>query len=284
MGGNPLIKLDELTKPATVLIEKISDAVGGIFKPYQVIRLAKAEAEAEQIRAESQIQITDLHRRAMHRFLEEEARKQSNIEEITYRALPLLEERARPQELGDDWIANFFDKSRIISDPQMQELWAGVLAREANGPGTFSRKTVNILSDLEKSDADLFTMVYGFAWELEHVPTPIVFDVHAEIYNRCDIHFRPLAHLESLGLIRFDNISGFTRLRLPKLVTASYFGRSVELGLPLEEGNAIEMGKVMPTQAGLELSMVCSPKPVEGFFDYAIGQWKDCDIQVKVVE
>jgi hypothetical protein len=148
MGGNPLIKLDELTKPATVLIEKISDAVGGIFKPYQVIRLAKAEAEAEQIRAESQIQITDLHRRAMHRFLEEEARKQSNIEEITYRALPLLEERARPQELGDDWIANFFDKSRIISDPQMQELWAGVLAREANGPGTFSRKTVNILSDL----------------------------------------------------------------------------------------------------------------------------------------
>ena len=29
-----LINLGELSKPATVLIEKISDAVGGVFKPY----------------------------------------------------------------------------------------------------------------------------------------------------------------------------------------------------------------------------------------------------------
>jgi hypothetical protein len=49
MTDNPLAKLGDLTKPATVLIEKISDAVGGIFKPYQVVRLAKAEAEANRI-------------------------------------------------------------------------------------------------------------------------------------------------------------------------------------------------------------------------------------------
>ena len=29
-----LINLGELSKPAAVLIEKISDAVGGVFKPY----------------------------------------------------------------------------------------------------------------------------------------------------------------------------------------------------------------------------------------------------------
>ena len=55
MTENPLAKLGDLTKPATVLIEKISDAVGGIFKPYQIIRVAKAESEAERIRAVSQI-------------------------------------------------------------------------------------------------------------------------------------------------------------------------------------------------------------------------------------
>jgi hypothetical protein len=62
LPDNALVKVEGLTKPATVLIEKISDAVGGIFKPYQIIRVAKAEAEAERIRAESQIEITDLHR------------------------------------------------------------------------------------------------------------------------------------------------------------------------------------------------------------------------------
>ena len=139
-----MANIGDLTKPATVLIEKISDAVGGIFKPYQMVRVARAEAEAERIRAEAQIQITDLQRRAMYRFLQEEANKQAHIEEITRRALPLLEENATPENVANDWITNFFDKSRIVSDDQMQELWSRVLAGEANSPGAFSRRTVNL--------------------------------------------------------------------------------------------------------------------------------------------
>jgi len=34
--GGGLINLGELSKPPTVLIEKISDAIGEIFKPYQI--------------------------------------------------------------------------------------------------------------------------------------------------------------------------------------------------------------------------------------------------------
>src|SRR5690242_18963958 len=104
----------------------------------QIIRVARAEAEADRIRAESQIEITDLHKRAMHRFLEEEAKWQSNIEGITSEALAHLKEDSEPQMVEDDWITNIFDKSRIVSDTQMQHLWAKVLAGEANVPGTFS--------------------------------------------------------------------------------------------------------------------------------------------------
>jgi hypothetical protein len=43
MGGNSsLINLGDLAKPASVLIEKISDAIGGGFKPWQTRRVAKA--------------------------------------------------------------------------------------------------------------------------------------------------------------------------------------------------------------------------------------------------
>jgi hypothetical protein len=77
--NNSLINIGELSRPATVLIEKISDAVGGVFKPYQLVRVAKAEAQAERVRAETQIEISDLQRRAFHRFLEEEGKKQKNI-------------------------------------------------------------------------------------------------------------------------------------------------------------------------------------------------------------
>ena len=85
-----LINIGELSRPATMLVEKISDAVGGIFKPYQIVRVAKAEAQADRV--SSQIEISDLQRRAFHRFLEEEAKKQTNIEDITQKALPLLNE------------------------------------------------------------------------------------------------------------------------------------------------------------------------------------------------
>ena len=61
-----------LTKPATVLIERVSDAVGGIAKPWQIQRVAKANAKANLIVAQSEIEITELQQRAAHRFIEEE--------------------------------------------------------------------------------------------------------------------------------------------------------------------------------------------------------------------
>ena len=82
--GFSLIKIDgKIAEPATVLIQKISDAVGGLHKPYQIRRVAKAETEAEIIKEQAQIEITDLHRRALARFVSEEAQRQENIESIT---------------------------------------------------------------------------------------------------------------------------------------------------------------------------------------------------------
>jgi hypothetical protein len=284
MGGAPLIKLDELTKPATVLIEKISDAVGGIFKPYQIVRVAKAEAEADRVRADSQIQITDLHRRAMHRFLVEEGRKQSNIEDITVRALPLLNPDSSPQNVRVDWITNFFDKSRIVSEGSMQQLWARILAGEANNPGGFSRRTVNLLSDLEKSDAELFTLVCRFGWTLQELFYPLVFEFKHEIFKRNGIIFYNLTQLDSLGLINFDSRGLFQLADQPRSLSLNYFGTSVQLDFGKDDGNQLFLGAVVLTQAGRELAGVCDLRPVDGFLDYAIAHWESRKLAPKIVE
>jgi Protein of unknown function (DUF2806) len=269
---DPLAKLGDLTRPATVLIEKISDAVGGIFKPYQMVRVAKAEAEADRIRTESQIQVTDLHRRAMHRFLEEEAKRQSNIEGITQKALPLLEESSSPQRVDNDWITNFFDKSRIISDADMQALWSRVLAGEANQPGTFSRRTVNLLGDLDKGDAELFVQLCAFVWVIADF-VPLVFDVQDKIYNARGINFNSLSHLDSLGLIQFNNLAGFRRVGLPKRGAVWYYGTSLELTFPKDSDNDLALGQVLLTRAGQELARVCGSRSVDGFFDFVHERW-----------
>lgn len=72
-SSNPILNIGELAKPATVLIEKVSDAVGCLYEPTKIRSIAKAKAKAAFITAESEIQIADLERRAVQRWLKEES-------------------------------------------------------------------------------------------------------------------------------------------------------------------------------------------------------------------
>jgi hypothetical protein len=272
-SDSPIINIGELSRPATVLIEKISEAVGGLFKPYQIVRVAKAEAEAERVRAESQIQISDLQRRAFYRFLEEEAKKQKNIEEITRQALPQLDDKSKPEQLENDWISNFFDKCRLISDSEMQSLWSRVLAGQANAPGSYSKRTVNFLSSLDKSDAQLFTNLCKFGWMIGRV-FPLIYDVHAEIYNKWGINFSSLIHLDSIGLIQFDNLAGYRRSGLPKRFSVLYYGAQTVLELQKETKNEMKIGHVLLTQIGQELAPICGSQPDAEFQEYVLKKWK----------
>jgi hypothetical protein len=270
---NSIISLGDISKPADTLIKKVSKAVGGIFEPYQIKRIAKADAEAAVIRAQAEIQVTDLHRRAMHRFIEEEGQKQKNIEDITNRALPLLSDKTDAEKMNDDWVTNFFDKSRIVSDKEMQGLWARVLAGEANAPGTYSKRTVNFLGDLDKVDADLFTKLCSYGWQIGNV-VPLIFDVRAKIYEENGITFATLSHLESIGLIQFNHLSGFRRLKLPKKFHLLYYGEPLLLEMPKEEDNELNIGHALLTKVGQELAPICGSNPVDGFMEYVKENWK----------
>jgi hypothetical protein len=268
-----IVNLGKLSKPADTLIKKVSSAVGGIFEPWQIKRVAKAEAEASLIKATAEIEVTDLHRRAMRRFIEEEANRQENMESITEKAIPRLKEGADPNKMEDDWVTNFFEKSRIVSDNEMQDLWASILAGEANSPGTYSKRTVNFLGDLDKKDAELFTSLCSFGWFVGPF-TPLIFDCEASIYNDKGLSFDTLTHLDSIGIIQFSGLSGFVRNNLPKNFTVLYYGEPLNLTFQKEEDNQLNIGNVLLTQFGRELARVCQAPGVEGFVDYVKVKWK----------
>lgn len=271
--SNSIVSLGDVSKPADTLIKKVSKAFGGIFLPYQIERVAKAEAKAAIIKAESEIQITALHQRAVHRFFEEEAQKQKNIEDITNKALPDLKEETDADKMEDDWVTNFFDKSRIVSNTEMQDLWAKVLAGEANNPGTYSKRTVNFLGELDKTDAELFAKLCGFGWAIGNV-VPLIFDTQAEIYNKNGVNFNTINHLESIGLIQFAQLTTYNRLGLPKSFSVSYYSSPLVLEMPKEEDNSLSLGHVLLTKTGQELAPICRSQPIPEFFDYVKEKWK----------
>ena len=283
-ASNSLVNLGDLGKPIDTLINKISDATGVLYEPRRIrrraeaeseaaITSAKAEAAADIIKVESEIEITDLHRRAEQRRIEENVRHQKNIEDIIDEAEPHLDEEAKPDAVEDDWFANFFDKCRIVSDSEMQSLWSRVLAGEANAPGTYAKRTVNLIAELDKSDAELFTKLCGFGWIVRSF-VPLVFDEQVEIYKCHGINFNTLSHLESIGLVHFAGPNNFKRFNLPKKCFAHYYDKLLLLELPEAADNALGIGKTRLTKIGEELAPICGSKPVAGFYDYVKDQWK----------
>ena len=130
----------------------------------------------------------------------------------------------------------------------------------------------NFLGSIDKSDAYIFTSLCGFGWFIGDV-APLIFDVQESIYNNKGINFNSLTHLNDIGLLNFNNISGFKRIGLPKLITISYYGTPLNLEFQKPENNDLETGKVLLSKTGLQLSRICGSKPVDGFIDYVIEQW-----------
>lgn len=271
-GG--LINLGNISKPATVLIEKISDAIGGIAKPWQTRRVARAEAEAALIEANTRVQISEIEKRALIRMVREEGKKQENIENITAQALPNLRDDAKPENVEQDWLTHFFDRCRLVSDEQMQAIWSGVLAGEANAPGSFAKRTIELLAILDKKDAELFAKLCSYIWIIGEA-TPLIYDHQHEIYNQADLNFATLSHLDSLGLIKFIAVGNYERLRLPKVFPAFYGGKPVLLEFPNDTGNTMHTGQVMLTRIGHDLMRIVASTPSEQFKEYVLKKWQD---------
>ena len=268
-----LMNAGQLTKPATVLIEKISNAVGTLWEPRQIRRVAQAKADAAMTLAKSDIEIDEVRHRAAQRFVEEETRKQLNMESIVGKAVQDVDASAQTEKVEDDWITNFFDKCRSVSDDEMQNLWARILSGEANSPGSFSRKTVNLVADLDKSSAELFRRICSFGWRIDDTLFPLIIDFAEPIYIQNGLNLFSLTQLDSIGLIQISATSGFQLSDQRKQVPAVYHNQSILLTFPVNKGNDLQMGKVMMTPSGRELSRIVKPTPIDGFFDYIYDKW-----------
>lgn len=259
---------------AKSFIEKISEGVAGIFAPYQIVRLSKANYEAGVIAANQQAHVSDLQQRAAWRRHDEETQRQANMEAIAQKAAQQITEKARPEEMEKDWIVAFFDKARLIGDADMQEVWARLLADEAHSPGFYSKRTLSILFDMSKADAELFLKLCCHTVQMVGKSVPILPSGYAFTYDEC-------AHLESLTLIQGPQSFNYYEDWLPALCCVEYHGRFLKVdfkatGQPQSpsSGYTLDVGRGVLTAFGRELTRICTTEPVPGFIDMVISHWK----------
>lgn len=269
--GNSLINLGDISKPATVLIEKVSSAVGVLYEPRRIRKKAEAEVAAEKIKALASIELNEIQQRAMVRLVQQEARKQENIETITAQAATSLGDDAKVDELEEDWVAHFFKQCDTVSDKEMQSLWSRLLSGEATNPGTFSKRTVDFIASMDKKDALLFTKFCQYCWFIGDI-VPMIFDPKDEIFNKNGISFSSLRHLDSIGLISFESASVYKKVGFGKYAQVFYFGQPIEIEFNKDNDNEIQVGKVLLTQAGQELAPICGAQGSNEFYEYVINK------------
>lgn len=253
-----LVEFGKLAKPATVLIKKISDATGVLYEPTRIKRKAKAEADASKTKALIDLEIEDIQKRALNRLITEEIKKQENIENITEKSFSSLDENATPENIEDDWLTNFFDKCKLISDKDMQTMWSKILAGESNNPGTFSKRTIELMSSLDKSDALLFNNFCKLCCTFGKLQ-PLIYNYKDSIYKKYNIDFSTLTYLDELGLITFDNGGGFNltyNISDIKDIKITYYDKILYVHFKNEGLNSINTGLVNFTKIGHDLALI----------------------------
>ncbi|WP_136618571.1 MULTISPECIES: DUF2806 domain-containing protein [Mesorhizobium] len=285
-GGGGLINVGDLGKAAEALINRVSDAVGGVARPWQIERVAKAEAKAEIIQAQSKVAVSDIEQRAIHRMVREEGRKQENIEAITMKSLEYLSQEAQPEKIEEDWLTHFFERSRAYSDADTRTIWAKILAGEANSPKSFSRRTIDILASMDTDDAQMFTALCSCVWNRSNDPILIIPGLDPSDLMIAGVNFSQLAHMESAGLISLETLGGYSRQGLGPVVVLTYFNQATFLKFPAPpEGraqsvdNRLSLGRALLTRAGVQLCKVCEPQKNEAYHAQVLKAWEGQGLQ-----
>ncbi len=271
MTKNVLVDVGKLSKPAEILVNRTCDAIGAAVKPWQIKRIAQANADASLIETEADIkksrmlaqagvESSEIAQRAVSRLVQEEIQKQENIERVLSLAIDKLSASANPSQIPDDFLTDLFDRCRKTSNADMQKMWADILAQEANRPGTISQATLSIVERFSRRDAENFTKLCSANF---HINGPSRNCCNHATKDLIGLNYEDYMELEALGVIRYDGFGRFviTSEADDNQESVHHFSISGKEGDALvttEKSKKINLsvGHVMLTRAGMELAFV----------------------------
>jgi hypothetical protein len=145
--------------------------------------------------------------RTLSRIDYQQQQKQENIESITSIAFEQLVhvESVSEEPVNDDWITRFFNMAEDISNEDMQLMWGKVLAGEIKQPKSFSLRTLELLKNISREEAETFEKISHYC--IKQYGRDLNFIKYDQDYfDTKGIHFNNFMELIELGIIH--NVNG----------------------------------------------------------------------------
>lgn len=104
--------------------------------------------------------------RAANRILADAERQQSNLEQVYMHAADEIEDinKVADTPIDADWITRFNTITQDVSDEEIQFIWGKILAGEFQHVGSFSLRTLEVIKNLDRKDAQLIEKVSPFVF------------------------------------------------------------------------------------------------------------------------
>lgn len=273
-----LIKLSG--KPIEKLIEVISQGIGTLYKPTAIRREANSKAyeitviERAKSKAKNEGKLieADTLERIENRILSRELNRQDNIDSVVEIAAQqvYLSETVSDDSVNKDWTKRFFNIVEDISEKEMQQIWGKVLAGEVKQPGSFSLRTLELLRNMKRTDAETFLHISKYGIYSNDSNTYFVLDIFQQEKHRSqfDVHYRDKMLMEELGIFH-ANTATFTFFGTKQNGKKSYTSFSISNKIVIQElspGIPKHIIDVYPlTKIGCELMKLVETEPS---FDY----------------
>lgn len=90
--------------------------------------------------------------------LQKETKRLNNVKRVTEKAKACVasDEAVSGEKVNDDWLNRFNAIIEEVSDDTMQNVWALILSGEIKQPKSFSLRTLDVVKNMTKDDADLY--------------------------------------------------------------------------------------------------------------------------------
>lgn len=231
----------------------------------------------------------ELVKRAQNRFLFQEMKKQQNIESVIGIAYSKLEQVASVSNVpvDSDWISEFFDNVANISNEKMQILWGKILAGEVENPGSFSKRTLDVLKNLTQNEATVFQEVVPYVLRCpgdddnSYEDYFLLEGVGNKLLSRYNIPFIKIMQLSEANLISENSqISIFFGIKAHECQYIKGINKSIKLeNISLDDTIVyIRHPAYFLTEAGKEILSILLEESSQGFPDEYLS---DCRKEIE---
>ncbi|UFH32814.1 DUF2806 domain-containing protein [Chryseobacterium sp. C-71] len=193
-----------------------------------------------------QIEVPEVYSiKAVERFASKIIKQQINLDQIVSNAANNLahthiSDSETVDEISEDWLNSFEEIAKLKSSDDMRLFYGKLLSNEISNPGSFSLKTINVVSQLDSAVASIFLKFCNasFYIPLENkVPIammPVLGDGFKD-YTALGILYHEIQTLQNYGLIH-STTSGLRLSEFPDTTTTishgkkEYYLETIELG------------------------------------------------------